>query len=98
MLVLIVIVTFALSNQQVVQLGLWPTGVEIELPLSWAVLAASAVAFIIGALITWGGKLRAKSRARRAEQAVAQLQSQVAMLRAQLARPAGTAVLAPPGA
>ncbi len=97
-LVLIVIVAFALSNQQVVQVGLWPTGVEIEVPLSWAVLAASAVAFIIGALMTWGGKLSAKSRARRAERSVAQLQDQVAILRAQMAsRSTGTAVLAPPG-
>lgn len=100
LIALIVIVIFALSNQQPTTLGMWPTGVQIEVPLAWAVLGASALAFIIGALITWGGQLRARGRARRAERQVEQLRDQVQQLQEQAARRtrvAGTAVLAPSG-
>ncbi len=98
LIALILIVIFALSNQQPVSLGMWPTGVQIEIPLAWAVLGASALAFIVGALITWAGQLRAGSRARRAERQVEQLQDQLQLMREQAerrpVRTPGTAVMA----
>ena len=48
---LAVLVLFALSNQQPVQIVLWPTDISLELPLSIAVLAISAVFFLAGALL-----------------------------------------------
>jgi putative membrane protein len=83
--VLLLLVLFALSNKQVVQLGLWPTDISVDAPVSVAVLVASAVFFVAGALMTWGGTLALRSRARRAEMAVTQLQAQ---LRAVKTRPA----------
>ncbi len=83
--VLLLLVLFALSNKQVVQLGLWPTDISVDTPVSVAVLVASGVFFVAGALMTWGGTLALRSRARRAEMAVTQLQAQ---LRAMKTRPA----------
>lgn len=94
--VLIVLVAFALSNQQVVRLGLWPTDILVDLPLSVTVLIAAGVFFIAGALMVWGGRLSVANRARRAERTIRQLEAQVQELRARPAQSAG--MLPPPGA
>ncbi len=91
---LLIIVLFALSNQQVVQLTLWPTDFQVEMPLSLAALALAFVFFLVGALMAWSGTVSARSRARRAEAQVRQLRGQVEALQA---RPA-MAGLPPPGA
>ena len=78
---LIILVAFALSNQQVVRVGLWPTDLLIDLPLSVAVLAAAGLTFVVGAFITWGGALQLRARARRAEASVRRLEAQVQALR-----------------
>ncbi len=97
--VLIILVAFALSNQQVVQLGLWPTDIVIDAPLSITILVASGLFFIIGAFMTWGAGLVTASRARHAERTVRQLEAEVRALRAQPRSAAGTAMaLPPPGA
>jgi uncharacterized integral membrane protein len=64
---LIVLVAFALSNQQMVTLGIWPTDVTIEAPLSISVLIAAGVFFFLGALFVWFGALATRRRAARAE-------------------------------
>ncbi len=64
---LLLLVLFALSNTTPVALGLWPTDWLLRLPLSLAVLAGMAIAFLAGALLVWGETLRARRRARRAE-------------------------------
>lgn len=85
--ILLLLVLFALSNKQVVQLGLWPTDISVDAPLSVAVLVASGVFFVAGALMTWGGTLALRGRARRAEMAVTQLQAQLKQMKT---RPAPT--------
>lgn len=92
---LVLLVAFALSNQQPVQLVLWPTDISLEVPLSIAVLAISAVFFLAGALLVWGSTLAVRGRARRAEETARQLRHQVEALRAQQGRPA--MALPPPG-
>jgi putative membrane protein len=84
---LLLLVLFALSNTQVVQLGLWPTGWSVTLPLSITVLAAMAVAFFLGALVLWVSTLAAIHRARRAEHQVKLLEAEVQQLKAQVGRP-----------
>jgi uncharacterized integral membrane protein len=79
-----VLVLFALSNPQPVQLGIWPTDFSRELPLSVALLLASGVAFLLGALLLWFSVLAARLRARRAEHAIKLLESQVKDLKAKL--------------
>lgn len=105
--VLVVLVVFALSNQQVVRLGLWPTDIIVEVPLSIAVLVAAGLFFVCGALMTWGTSIAMRDRARRAERAVRQLEAQVQALKSRptaggtaMAGSAGTGsamALPPPG-
>jgi len=79
---LVLLVLFALSNKQPVRMGLWPTDITVDAPLSVAVLLASALFFLAGALMTWGTSLAMRARARRAEEQVRQLQTQVRTLQA----------------
>ena len=93
---LVILVAFALSNQQVVRVGLWPTDIQVDLPLSIIVLLGSGLFFLAGALVTWGASLSQGARARQAERTVRQLEAQVQALRLQRSNPAG--LLPPPGA
>ena len=78
-------VLFALSNRELVRLGLWPTDLSIEVPVAFAVLGGMAVAFLIGAIILWFSLVGARGRARRAERERDMLDAQVATLKADLA-------------
>lgn len=79
---LVALVAFALSNQQTVRLGLWPTDVLIDMPLSVAVLVAAGVFFVVGGFMTWTTAVAARARARTAERTVRQLEAQIDALRA----------------
>jgi lipopolysaccharide assembly protein A len=94
---LLLVVLFALSNTQNVHLGLWPlpTDFAVDAPLSIIVLAGMAIAFMLGALELWFTALRARRRARRAENQVTLLEAQVQELKARNAAPVVPA--APPG-
>lgn len=78
---LILLIAFALSNQAPVRLGLWPTDILVDVPLSVAVLVASGIFFVLGAMMTWGGSLALRLRARRAEAALRRLEVQLDVLR-----------------
>lgn len=85
----VLIVIFALSNRQPVDVGFWPTGYVWTVPLSLAVLAVAAVFFVVGALLGRAGTASARRRARRAESAMRVVEAQ---------RPVpGAPLLAPPG-
>jgi uncharacterized integral membrane protein len=86
---LLILVLFALSNRQPVDLAFWPTDYTLTgVPLSVAILIAAAIAFVIGAVILWFALLAARRRAARAERARRMLEDQVAELKARLDRPA----------
>jgi lipopolysaccharide assembly protein A len=74
--IVLLIVIFALSNRQPVDVGFWPTGYVWTVPLSLAVLAVAAVFFIGGALLGWAGAVSARRRARRAEAALRLVEAQ----------------------
>jgi uncharacterized integral membrane protein len=98
---LLIFVLFALSNTQTVQLGIWPTDYSLQAPLSVIILVAMAIAFLIGATLTWAAALGARLRARRAEHTISTLEAQIETLRdtkPRQATPAPTAALAPPRA
>jgi putative membrane protein len=84
---LIALILFALSNRQDVSIGFWPTDLNLVVPLAGAVLVPAAAAFLAGALVVWPGELRARRRARRAENRVQLLEEEVRSLQARLARP-----------
>ena len=96
--VLIVLVVFALSNRQVVQLGLWPTDIMVDLPLSITVLVAAGLFFIAGALMTWGTSVTMRGRARKAERTVRQLEAEVQALKSRPGTGGSAMALPPPGA
>jgi uncharacterized integral membrane protein len=81
---LLLMVVFALSNRASVTLGLWPTDFSLEVPLSLAILAAMAIAFLVGGIFVWFSVLAQRRRARRAEQAVRLLEAEVQSLKARL--------------
>jgi putative membrane protein len=81
---LLLMVVFALSNRAPVTLGLWPTDFSLEVPLSLAILAAMAIAFLVGGIFVWFSVLAQRRRARRAEQAVRLLEAEVQSLKARL--------------
>lgn len=83
------LVLFALSNTEVVRLGLWPTGYGIEVHLSIAILVAMAIAFLLGALVVWVSELAQRRRARRAERTVRLLEAQIEELKARTTLPPG---------
>ena len=85
---LLLLVLFALSNTQPIRIGLWPTDVTVEPPLSVAVLVAMAAAFLLGALMLWSEAFAARRRVRRAEYAQRLLEAQVQELRARVNGPA----------
>jgi uncharacterized integral membrane protein len=74
---LLLLIAFALSNQQPVTLGLWPIEETLELPLSIAVLAIAAVFFLLGAVIVWIPALGHRRRARRAQKRVTTLETKL---------------------
>lgn len=97
---LLVLVLFALSNPQTVELHFWPTDWVWPVPVSLAVLAGMAIAFLIGAIVLWLSLIGARMRARRAEHTARMLEAQVAELKNELvaARARATApALLPPG-
>jgi uncharacterized integral membrane protein len=74
---LLVLIAFAISNQQDVSLALWPTDITLQAPLSIAVLIIAGVFFLLGALMTWVPHLRTRRRARVAEKRVNALQAEI---------------------
>jgi formate hydrogenlyase subunit 3/multisubunit Na+/H+ antiporter MnhD subunit len=74
------LVLFALSNTEVVRLGLWPTDYGIDVHLSIAILLPMAIAFFLGALVVWFSEHSVRRRARRAERTVRLLEAQLEAL------------------
>lgn len=85
------LVLFALSNTEIVRLGLWPTDYGVDVHLSLAILVAMAIAFLLGALVVWMSELSQRRRARRAERQVRMLEAQIESMNAR-------AVTLPPAA
>jgi lipopolysaccharide assembly protein A len=76
------LVVFALSNTEVVRLGLWPTDYAIDVHISLAILIAMAIAFLLGAMVVWISELGQRRRARHAERTVRLLEAQIQDLKA----------------
>ncbi len=84
---LLLLVLFTLTNAGTVQLGLWPTDLSVEAPLSVTVLAVSAVFFLLGAIVVGISSLGQRRRARRAESRVRELEGEMAKLKQKLTPP-----------
>ncbi|MFT8243305.1 LapA family protein [Roseomonas sp. BN140053] len=94
---LVVLVIFALSNTQPVDVGFWPFDLTWQTPLSVAVLSVSALAFLVGAVVAWASGMPQRRRARDLSNASRLLQAEVEQLRAEAAKPVpGSAATAAP--
>jgi uncharacterized integral membrane protein len=91
---LLLLIVFMLSNRDRVALTFWPTDYAWDVPVSLAILAAMAIAFIVGGLMVWAVSLTQRRRARRAEHAVRLLEAQVQELKSRLTSP----LISPPAA
>ncbi len=91
-IVCVPLVLFALSNTEIVRLGIWPTDYSLEVHLSLAILIAMAVSFLLGAIVVWMSEFSQRRRARRAEHAVRLLEAQIETLKARTA----TSISTPP--
>ena len=52
-IVLFLTVSFAVSNKQPFVMTLWPFPFEIELPVSFVILAFALIFFVLGAFYNW---------------------------------------------
>jgi uncharacterized integral membrane protein len=85
---LLVMVSFALTNRDPVALGLFPLGeLPFDVPLSVAILAAMGLGFVLGGLRLWGQALHHRRAARKAEEAMRLLELRHQELKARLASP-----------
>jgi lipopolysaccharide assembly protein A len=82
---LAVLVLFAIYNQQIVTLS-GPNGYSRQSSLAVVVMVVAIIFFLIGGLSVWFAELRQRRRARRAEQSVRGLETQIAELKLQLAQ------------
>ena len=79
----LVIVSFAVSNRDSVDLALWPLPFEITVPLYVAVLTALVLGFLAGGLVAWGADRRYRVAARVRGRKAAQLERELAREREQ---------------
>ncbi len=89
---LLLLVLFALSNPEPVQLALWPTDLSLQSPLSVAVLVASALFFLLGGLVVSLGSFGQRRRARQAERRVRALEDEMRGMR-QRSNPSAVATI-----
>lgn len=83
---LVLVILFALSNRDPVTFRLWPLDLSWTAPLSVAVLAVAAAAFLVGALIAWGAALPARRRASQMAEVSRVLEAELSEYRAREAR------------
>ena len=83
----LVVILFAVSNRQPVELGLWPLDGRIVVPLFVPVLVCGFATFVIGGVVSWISGSRWRRLARRRGHRVQELE---ARLRQAEERPAAT--------
>jgi uncharacterized integral membrane protein len=87
LLVATLIVLFAVSNRQAVEVTFWPFPVVIDRPLSLVVLGAVLLAFLVGQFVAWLGAQRWRQEVRMKQRRIEALERELAATQAQL-RPA----------
>ena len=86
----ILVVLFALSNPQPIELRLWPFDLAFSTSAAVAVMSIAALAFLLGALIAWVAALPSRRRGWVAQRRVAELEARLDSLTAREAAEATT--------
>lgn len=79
----IVIGAFAVSNRQIVDMGLWPLPSTIQVQLFWVFLFGLSVGIILGGLGTWLAGMKKRRVARQTRSKAWALENQVKVLKEQ---------------
>lgn len=90
----LVFILFAVSNRQIVELGLWPLEGRIAVPLFLPILACAFSTFVLGGVIAWVSGSRWRRLARRRGRHVEELELRLRTLRE---RPAPSPAAVQPG-
>lgn len=81
-LVAVVLILFAVSNHEIVSVGLWPVPAQIELPLYLLVLGTLLIGFAAGELVAWLRGWHWRREARRSRARIAALERELETERA----------------
>ena len=87
----VVLILFALSNTDDVSVRFWPFDLAWQTPLAVAVLAVSALSFLLGASVAWASSLPHRRRSRELTNASRLLEAELDGFRGQAARPVPSA-------
>jgi uncharacterized integral membrane protein len=85
--VAVLLVIFAISNRQNVEVTFWPFPVTIDSALSLIVLGAVVIAFLVGQFVAWLGAQRWRNEARTKQRRIEALERELAATQAQLRPP-----------
>lgn len=83
---LVIVIVFSVANRHLVTIDLWPFALTQPIPLSWLVLGAAFVGFVIGALVMWLSGAGTRRRARMLDFDKTHLQREVLRLRREVER------------
>lgn len=82
--VALVVISFAVSNRDVVTVGLWPVPFTLQAPLFAVVLLVGVAGVVVGAFIAWVSGRKARSRARANARRAETAERELSTLRQQL--------------
>jgi uncharacterized integral membrane protein len=82
--VALLLVIFAISNRQTVEVTFWPFPVVIDSALSLIVLGAVVIAFLAGQFLAWLGAQRWRHEARAKQRRIEALERELAATQTQL--------------
>src|SRR6185437_10838484 len=91
-LLAVVLVDFAVTNRQRVELGLWPLPDVAEVPLYLVVLGGLLGGFLAGEVAAWIAARHWRQEARQARRRIAALESELAAAEAGTKTTAGTTI------
>ena len=83
--VALLLVVFAISNRQIVEVTFWPFPAIIDSALSLIVLGAIVLGFLVGQSLAWLGAQRWRSEARVKQRRIEALERELAATQTQLA-------------
>jgi uncharacterized integral membrane protein len=81
----VLMILFAISNREVIPVGLWPLLTQLEMPLYLVLLVTLLVGFVVGQLVAWVAGSHWRREARRSRDRIAALESELASARTRIA-------------
>lgn len=80
---IIMIGVFSVSNRGMVEMGLWPLPMTVEVQLFWVFLIGLAVGIVLGGIGTWIGGMKKRREGRKMRGKAMALENQVKLMKEQ---------------